>query len=99
MAYKDTPQDFQKRVEATLEAQSLVISAALAFVARYAKHDEALAHIRLQLDGLAHAHKQLYPMAERDRLYAMEHIGSIFEDAAKMKDVKFPWDDTSDQAE
>ncbi|WP_150101655.1 hypothetical protein [Achromobacter xylosoxidans] len=98
MAYKDTPQDFQKRVEATLEAQSLAISAALAFIARYAKHDEALTHIRMQLDGLAQANKQLYPMDERDKFYAMEHIGTIFRDAEQMKDVEFPWDSGSDKS-
>ncbi|MEN4917558.1 hypothetical protein ABE485_02715 [Achromobacter spanius] len=98
-AYDNIPNGFQKRVEATLEAQSLAISAALAFIARYAKHDEALAHIRIQLDGLAQANKQLYPMDERDRLYAMQHIGTIFTDAAKMKDVEFPWDNPSKQPE
>lgn len=99
MAYDNIPNGFQKRVEATLEAQSLAIFAALAFIARYAKHDEALTHIRIQLDGLAQTNKQLYPMDERDRLYAIQHIGTIFEDAAKMKDVEFPWDNPSKQPE
>ncbi len=99
MAYKDTPQDFQKRVEATLEAQSLAISAALAFIARYAKHDEALGHIRHQLDALADANKQLYPINERDRLFAMEHVGTIFKDAESMKNVEFPWDNPAERPE
>lgn len=99
MAYDNIPNGFQKRIEATLEAQSLVISAALAFIARYAKHDEALTHIRIQLDALAQTNKQLYPMDERDKFYAMEHIGTIFRDAAQMKDVEFPWDSDSEQSQ
>lgn len=99
MAYDNIPDGFQKRVEATLEAQSLAISAALAFIARYAEHDEALGHIKHQLDVLANTNKQLYPINERDRLFAMDHVGTIFKDAEAMKNVEFPWDNPENQPE
>ncbi|QQB34260.1 hypothetical protein I6I07_27275 [Achromobacter deleyi] len=78
-------------MHATLEAQSLVISAALAYLAHNSDNKNTLNEIRSQLDALANANKQLYPIHARDRGYAMEHIGTIFKDAEAMKNVEVPW--------
>lgn len=91
MAFDNLPDGFEKRMYATLEAQSLVISAALAYIARNSESKNTLNDIRYQLDALANANKQLYPIHERDRGYAMEHVGTIFKDAEAMKNVEIPW--------
>ncbi|WP_102664400.1 hypothetical protein [Herbaspirillum sp. BH-1] len=89
MEYKNTPEDFQQRVLAQLQAQSIAISAALALAAQaQGRHANAIDH---QLVRIKEAQIPL-PVSDRDRAFAEQHLNEIFGEAKKILAVQFPFD-------
>lgn len=84
-AYDNDPDGFEKRVYATLHAQSIAIAAALALAAKSSEQGDN--HALRNLDSVLReldSKERLYPINDRDRLYAQAHVGSIFAEARKI---------------
>ena len=88
-AYEGQPDGFEKRVYATLHAQSIAIAAALALAAKSSEQgdERALNNLDSVLRELD-SKERIYPIDERDRLYAQNHVSSIFTEARKILDAK-----------
>ncbi|MGK3273544.1 hypothetical protein [Comamonas kerstersii] len=96
MAYQNTPEDFQARVNAQLQAQSIAIAAALALAAKNADHPNAIDHAQLRVRDLDKT-ARILPINERDKQFAEAHLSDIFSEARKLLAIEFPWDKASDE--
>lgn len=91
-AYGNTPDEFQKRVYAQLNAQSIAIAAALALAAKNDEHQkDALSHQIARIVELNQTNL-IMPIDDRDRKFAESHLSDIFAEARKMLAIKFEWD-------
>lgn len=93
-AYKNNPEDFEKRVYAQLQAQSIAIAAALALAAKHDSHKNAIDHAQIRAQQLDKTHR-IFPIDARDKTFAEAHLNDIFSEARKMLAVTLPWEENS----
>ncbi|USY23959.1 hypothetical protein NIZ92_11560 [Alcaligenes sp. 1735tsa3] len=91
VAYADTPEGFQKRVYAELEAQSIAIGAALALAAKSSEQgDDRALNILQVLIAELDKNEGVFSHDQRDKLHAQTHLSNIFTEARKILATKFP---------
>lgn len=92
LRYKDDdPRDFQKRMYATLNAQSIAIAAALALAAKGSEQgDERALNLMHALIREMDSKERIFPVDERDRGFSLEHLAQIFTEAEKLLKTKSP---------
>lgn len=83
-AYKNTPEDFQKRVYAQLQAQSIAIAAALALAAKDSPN--SVASLNQLIEGIAaiDGERNIFPIDARDNEFTKKHLEDIFNEAKDM---------------